>query len=713
MNTPAASTARLLPCAFCALSFLMLSPLALAAEPNRPANVTDARLLAPSSEPQNWLTHGGNWQEHRFSALDSINASNASRLKPAWYFDFDTTRGQEATPIVVDGVMYVSTAWSKVYALDAKTGRQIWFFDPKVPGPAGVPLCCDVVNRGVAVYDGKVYVGTIDARLIALDAATGNVVWSVATAPPGTSSYSITGAPRVARGKVFIGNGGGDFGGRGFVSAYDAATGKKIWRFYLVPGDPAAKPDGEVSDETLAKLARPTWFGDWYKSGGGGHVWNALVFDPDFNQVYLATGNGLPWNREFRSAGKGDNLFIASVVALDADTGRYKWHYQEVPGEEWDYDCVADMTLVDLTIRGQKRKVLLHAPKAGFFYVLDRKSGELLSAEPYVPVNWATHVDLKTGRPAIVPAARELRKEPWLGIPGGGGGHGWQHVAFSPITGLVYIPAQQTSGLYVPTPTYQYRDPTVPNLGIVLGASIQSHGATLRKNPPPSSAYILAWDPVAQKEKWRVNTRGGSLLATAGNLVFQGRARDGLLGELTAYRADNGEKVWSYPTPNAIAGGPITYSVGGEQFIAATAGASSFNAGGRARVRHLGRVVAFKLDGTATLPPDPPFAQPANPPSTVASPADYAEGEKHYGEYCGRCHGFNANSTNVIPDLRRSPMLTDRASWEQVVIGGVLAERGMISWKKYVTPAQAEQIRAFVGERARALQAEEGTAAAR
>src|SRR5262245_47194568 len=335
-----------LTCAALALAFDAMA----AEKPPRPANVDDTRLLHAAKEPQNWLSYGGGWSEQHYSPLKSIDTANVSRLKPAWSFDFDTYRGQEATPVVVDGVMYVSSAWSKVFALDAKSGKLLWSFDPRVPGPADLPLCCDVVNRGVAVYKGRVFVGTIDARLIALDAKTGAVTWSVATAPAG-STYSITGAPRVARDKVFIGNGGGEFGGRGFVSAYDTASGKLVWRFYVVPNAPDAKPDGAASDKILDQLARPTWFGDdWYKYGGGGQTWNALTFDPDLKQLYLATGNGFPWNREFRSAGKGDNLFISSIVALDADTGQYKWHYQETPGDQWDYDAVQNMSLTELTL---------------------------------------------------------------------------------------------------------------------------------------------------------------------------------------------------------------------------------------------------------------------------------------------------------------------------------------------------------------------------
>jgi quinohemoprotein ethanol dehydrogenase len=728
---------------------LLLLPLALfscvgaqrpAARPKIVANVDEARLSHPEREPQNWITHGGNWMEQRFSTLSQINTQTVSELKPAWSFDYDTTRGQEATPIVVDGVMYVSTAWSKVYALDAKSGAQLWFFDPKVPGAAGIPACCDIVNRGVAVYKGRIYVGTVDGRLIALDAATGALVWSVVTTPVGTT-YSITGAPRVARGKVFIGNAGSEFGGRGFVSAYDALSGRLVWRFYTVPGDPSAKPDGAASDEALARIARSTWFGEWYRYGGGGHVWNALVFDPDFNQVYLATGNGYPWNRTHRSAGQGDNLFLASIVAVDADTGRYKWHYQEVPGEEWDYDSIADITLVDLPLEGQPRKVLLHAPKNGFFYVIDRTNGKVLSAKQYISgVNWAKSVDLLTGRPDVVAAAR-YKSAPWLGIPGGGGGHNWHPVAFSPLTGLIYIPATESSTYYEALPEFHYEQ-GLPNIGVNRDSMVHGPGgmAPPRISTPPTTpgtsppiyptnacsptnalstatpnaspavsgaSYLLAWNPVTQSEVWRANGRGNGVLATAGNLVFQGRSRAGLLGELIAFRADSGERVWSYTTPNAIAAGPVTYTVDGEQYIAVSSGASALSFNAPARVRHNGRMLAFKLNGTAALPADPPFAPPANPPEQAASMSDIAKGKAHYDLYCGRCHGFDTLSANVIPDLRRSPMLTDAPSWRAVVLEGALTDRGMVSWSKYLSPDDAEAVRAYVGEQARALQQQE------
>ncbi len=675
--------------------------------PARFAAVDDARLRHADREPQNWLIYGGSWQEQRYSRLAGIDTTNVGRLGPAWSFEFDTTRGQESTPLVADGVLYVTSAWSKVFALDARTGRELWRFDPHVPGPADVPTCCGVENRGVALYHGKVYVGTLDGRLIALDAATGRPVWSVATVPP-THVYTITGAPRVARGKVFIGNAGADFGARGYVSAYDAETGRLVWRFYTVPAGPESRPDGAASDDVLAAKARPTWFGEGYQYGAGGTVWNALVYDPDLNQLYFGTGNGYPWNQRLRSGGQGDNLFICSIVAVDADTGRYQWHYQETPGDSWDFDSIEDITLVDLPIGGRRRKVLLHAPKNGFFYVVDRESGKLLSAAPYVPgINWAARIDLASGRPVVAPAAR-YRDRPWIGRPGGGGAHNWNPVAFSPLTGLLYFAANESSGLYRPVQTFE-NDPDVPSLGIDL------FGARHEAAEPRSGGhggeraaeYLLAWNPVTQRAAWRAAGGGGGVLATAGGLVFQGRSREGVLGELDAFRATDGALLWRQPTPDAILSGPIAYSVDGTEYIAVSSGASVMNFTSRPRARHFGHLLAFKLGGTAPLPPDPPPAPPANPPAEVATAAAVTAGEARYGRYCARCHGIETRSANIIPDLRRSAVLTSPEAWRAIVIGGALADRGMIGWGRYLDAAGAETIRAYVGEQARALQREE------
>jgi len=687
--------------------------LILCAAPSAPAEeaartfgaIDDQRLLDAEREPQSWLTHGGTYLEQRYSKLDQINVDTVSRLKPAWHFELDTTRGQEATPIVVDGVMYTTSAWSKVYALDAKTGRQLWRYDPQVPGEAGPKPCCDVVNRGAAVYRGRVYVGTIDGRLIALDARTGKVAWSVLTVDP-KRMHSITGAPRVARGKVFIGNGGGEFGGRGYVSAYDAATGKLAWRFYTVPGDPAKGPDHAASDDVLANTARKTWSGKWAEYTGGGHPWNALVFDPQLGHLYVATGNGFPMNPHYRAS--GDNLFLASIVALDADTGKYVWHYQETPGEAWDYDAVQDMTLTELTLGGEQRSVLMHASKNGYFYVLDRRTGKLLSASPFVPgVSWATRIDPATARPQVSENAR-YENGPFTSSPGEGGAHGWQPQSFSPKTGLVYFPASENSTLYLPTPTYEYVE-GLDNPGIFHGAT---HGAAAQMPARPGPAgkavpyksYLLAWNPVMGKPAWRADVAGGGTLVTAGNLVFQGRSRETVMGEVAAFRADDGKEVWSYRTPNAVMAGPVTYEIDHEQYVAfmAGAGGAGIIAGGATvRARQVGRVLAFKLDGTDTLPGDPPLAPPVVLPRETWNAAVVEEGKAHYARLCGRCHGLNMRSSNIVPDLRRSAALADKAAWKSIVLDGALRSQGMVSWSRYLTPEAAESVRAYVADEAR------------
>jgi len=670
------------------------------------AQVDDARLARADSEPQNWLAHGGNQQAQRYSGLDQIKPDNIAQLKPAWSLDFDTQRGQEATALVVDGIAYVTTAWSKVYAVDGKTGKALWQFDPKVNGPNAAKNCCDVVSRGAAVYQGKVFVATFDGRLIALDAGTGKPIWTTATFDP-ESMHAISGAPRVGAGLVFIGNSGGEFGGRGYISAYKADTGELAWRFYTVPGEPG-KADGAASDEALAKLAQPTWFGEYKAYRGGGNVWNSIVFDPEFDQVYIATGNGYPWLRTFRSDGKGDNLFICSVVALDAKTGAYKWHYQETPGDIWDYDSVADMILADLTIGGQPRKVLMHTPKNGFFYNLDRKTGELISAQPYVAgINWTLGIDKKTGKPIDNPAARfdELKK-PFTASPGEGGGHSWSPTAFSPKTGLFYLQAvDYTTGRHLPRPTFEYVK-GLDNIGTYHFASHAPGEAAPSPDPkaPKPAAHLLAWDPINQKAAWKTPGAGGAVLATAGGLVFQGHSRNSVMGDLTAYRADTGEQVWTHPTPNAVAGGVISYAVEGEQYILATTGqggGSILAATPDVRARQVGRLVAFKLGGTAVLPPDPPPAGPALVVNDSWSAADIETGKDLYLNRCARCHGINTRSPNILPDLRRSPTLANKETWRSIVEDGALQGQGMIAWKSFLPAGGAEAIRGYVAGEAK------------
>ena len=674
--------------------------------------VTADRLLNAAAEPQNWLTHGGSYLEQRYSPLTAINDSNVGQLKLAWFYDYDTNRGQEATPIVVDGVMYTTSAWSKVFALDAATGRELWSYDPKVPGERGFSACCDVVNRGVAVYDGKVYVGALDGRLIALDAKTGKPVWTTVTVDQ-SQPYTITGAPRIVKGKVVIGNGGGEYGVRGYVSAYDAATGKLAWRFYTVPDDPSKGPDGAASDPIM-KTAAATWNGEWWKAGGGGTVWDAIVYDPELDQLYIGVGNGSPWNHKIRSNGKGDNLFLSSVVALNPDTGAYKWHYQGTPGETWDFTQTQPITLATLNIGGAARKVLMQAPKNGFFYVIDRTNGRLISAKNFVPVTWASGVDPKTGRPIETPNARFESGEQMV-APSALGAHNWHPQSFSPKTGLVYLPAQEVPFLYADQKSYKQR----PGAWNIAVDSI--------KNMPPEDAatfkairsilkgQLVAWDPVAQKEVWRAQYDGpwnGGTMATAGNLVFQGNAK----GEFQAFRADNGQKLWTFDAQTGVIAGPVSYSVGGEQYVAVAAGyggayplSSAFV--DKPRPMPNGRMLVFKLNGGAKLPPAEPIANPpANPPAETFPAATVALGREVYETNCSVCHGPSGMSSGVLPDLRRSGTLADKSAWNGVVIGGQLKDRGMVSFAKWITPAQAEAARAYVGAAAKKLQAQEGKA---
>lgn len=654
----------------------------------------DARIAADDA---NWVTTGRSYDEQRFSPLSQIDDSNASRLGLAWYADLNMSRGEEATPLVVDGVMYVSTAWSVVRAFDATNGKPLWTFDPAVPRSQLVNACCDAVNRGVAWWRGRLYVGTLDGRLIAIDARTGKQAWSVQTTPRDLP-YTITGAPRVIKGRVIIGNGGAELGARGFVTAYDAMSGRKVWRFYVVPGEPG-KPDGEVSDPQMA-TARETWSGDawWKQKAGGGNAWDAFAYDPELDLLYIGTGNGSPWNRMARSEGKGDNLYLSSIVAVRPETGEYVWHYQEVPGDEWDYTATQSIVLADLVIDGKKRKVLMQAPKNGFFYILDRETGKVISAEKYVPVNWASKIDLATGRPVENPEARysELGK-PFYGTPSSLGGHNWPPMAFSPRTGLVYIPTQELALPYVSDPAYK-KAPLGYNTGNRLGASVPQLTSPLKE----AKGYLMAWDPVNQREVWRAprDTFGnGGILATAGNVVFQGTGT----GFFKAVRATDGKELFSLWGQTGILAAPMTYMVRGKQYVAVLAGCggvygSACNLYGKdGRHANLDRVLVFALDGRAKLP-DAPAAQAMvlDPPAVTANAATIAEGDRQYALRCAVCHGYRAVSTGNQPDLRYSPFIADPDNWRSVVLDGLLANAGMVSFSKVLDHDQTEAIRQYL-----------------
>jgi len=687
------------------LTFLLLGALGCRPQSNSagsapetasPANVDSSRLINADQQPGNWMTYGRTYSEQRFSPLKQINDQNVGQLALAWYVDLDPRRGQEATPIVVDGVMYFTTAWSKVFAVKAATGEKLWSYDPQVPPEWAINACCDVVNRGVAVWQGKIFVGTLDGRLIALDAASGKLVWETLTIDR-NYRYTITGAPRVVKGKVLIGNGGAEFGVRGYVSAYDAHTGKLVWRFYTVPGDPSKPFEAPI----LAKAAK-TWSGQWWRFGGGGTVWDSIAYDPALDLVYLGVGNGTPWNRRARSPQGGDNLFTCSVVALKADTGEYVWHYQETPGDAWDFDSAESIVLADLTINQSPRKVLLHAPKNGFFYVLDRATGELISAKPYTALSWASGIDLKMGRPIENPAARYEEGKGVPVAPGPLGGHSWHSLSFSPLTGFVYIPVQDAALLYKSDDHFQQK-------ALGYNAGIDFVAAGMPQQPEIKKAilntikgHLSAWDPVQQKEIWRVDRPSpvnGGLLSTAGNLVFEGTAQ----GSLEAHRADNGQKLWSADAQSGVVAAPITYTVSGEQYIAVLAGWGgvfplSYGevALSSGRTQNISRLLAFKLGSKASLPPLPQFSPPQlKPPKSTATDATIQKGEALFQRYCLTCHGDVAVGGGVLPDLRYSGTL-DNDQWFDIVLKGQLKKAGMVAFEKELSRGDAAAIRAYV-----------------
>jgi quinohemoprotein ethanol dehydrogenase len=660
-----------------------------------PAQVDHARMLAADAHPGQWMSVGRTYDEQRFSPLAQINPETVGRLGLAWYADINTERGMEASPLVVDGVLYNVQPWNIVTAYDAKTGRVLWTYDPEVPLRFGRLACCDIVSRGLAAWNGKIYVATLDGRLIALDAKTGAPVWSVLTVD-NSKGYTITGAPRVFDGRVLIGNGGAEIGVRGYVSAYDAETGAQLWRWYTVPGNPA---DG--FENAAMEMAAKTWTGEWWKAGGGGTVWDSLAYDPELNLVYVGTGNGSPWAWKWRSPGGGDNLFLASIVALRADSGEYVWHYQTVPGEQWDYTATQHMILADIEIGGRLRKVLMQAPKNGFFYVLDRATGELISAEKIVPINWATGIDKATGRPIENPEAR-YGVTPVMVSPGAGGAHNWNPMAFSPLTGLVYVPVSETYMAYGLAESW---DPARGGLGTSFTGFDAERKAIAEYADAHSKGWLSAWNPVTQREVWRgpVEQKGsGGVLVTAGNLVFQGTIGT----TFVAYRADTGEKVWEMPVQQVPIAAPIAYEVDGEQYIAVNAGWG----GGLAHVERSNysqlflskpRLLVFKLGGTARLPPLPPESMQvpelSPPPPLTGTPAQVALGERLYGENCALCHGTAARGG--VKDLRHMTPAT-HAAFLDIVLGGTRAASGMASFADTLSREQAEAIHHYLISRA-------------
>ena len=667
----------------------------LAGSPNT-AMVDEARIAnIEETEPGAWLTYGRNYEEQRFSPLAAINRETVGGLGIAWYKDLNTYHPFQGTPLVIDDVLYFSTPFNVVYAVDPGTGAEIWRYDPQVPRVTRRLACCGANARGLAAYKGRIYTATLDGRLIALDAATGKPVWEADTIIDRERAYTITGAPRAAAGKVFIGNGGAEFGVRGYVTAYDADTGGQAWRFFTVPGNPA-----EPFEHPEMEMAAETWKGGaWWEIGGGGTVWNSIVYDPDFNNVYLGVGNGAPWTRVIRSPGGGDNLFLASIVAVDADTGRMKWYYQTTPGDNWDYTAVQDMMLADLDIDGSVRKVLMQAPKNGFFYVIDRTDGKLLRANEFATVTWATHVDLDTGRPVENPDTAFLESPQWV-MPGPSGAHNWHAMSFDASRRLVYFGSHDLPWLYAMPEEYQKiglykkRDGQY-NLGVEFGRLERMVGE--RDDAPEATGFLNAFDPVTGEKKWVVEQEfawNGGVLATAGNLVFQGTQT----GDLVAFDSDTGEAVWQRALYSSIVAPPITYTHDGDQFIALLTGAGGGDPGSADDLYgSTGRLVAFKLGGNADLPePVERDRSYPEPPPLTASAEELQRGEALYGDICSTCHAPSVFlSLGGIPDLRQSSKEVHE-QWAAIVLGGSKRELGMDSFADLLSAEDAEAIRQYV-----------------
>ena len=669
---------------------------------------TDNILLAEQT-PQDWLTYGGTYEEQRHSNLTQISTDNIKDLGPAWTYDFDsarTARGVEATPIVVDGVMYVTGSWSIVYALDAKTGEELWVYDPDIAGEEAVKGCCGVVNRGVAVNEGKVFVGVFDGRLEALDAKTGEVVWSKVTVDQ-SKPYTITGAPRIVKDKVLIGNGGAELGVRGYISAYDVNTGELAWRFYTTP-NPNKEPDGAVSDEALAELANETWgdTGAWTTDGGGGTVWDSIVYDDVNDSIIVGVGNGSPWNAKVRDPeGKGDNLFLSSILALDADTGAYKWHFQTTPRDQWDFTATQSIILANLPVGedGANKRVIMQAPKNGFFYVLDAKTGDFISGNNFSPLmTWATGLD-ENGRPIENPDARDTEKG-FVAIPGPMGAHNWHPMAYNPKTQLAYIPAHVVPQLIQDENEYASKN-TRWNVGynFAAGLPLELPAGALEQIKESITGALIAWDPVKQEARWTVEypmAANGGVLSTDSNVVFHGTPA----GEFLAYNAKTGEKLWSYSVNNGIAAAPSTYEIDGEQYVAIATGwggAWALAGGGLdfegTAVPYVGRVAVFKLGGQVEIPSAlEPFIEKSPKTEDFGTPEQLALGLQRYADNCGVCHGGLALSSGVIPDLKWSQASADKEMWDNIVLKGTSKYNGMASFREQLSDEDSEAIRAYV-----------------
>jgi PQQ-dependent dehydrogenase (methanol/ethanol family) len=671
--------------------------------------VNESNIMNPGGE---WLSHGRTYREQRFSPLDSVNRDNVDELDLVWSFKFDTARGMEATPIVHDGVIYVSTGWSHVHAIDARSGEELWHYDAKIPKAQLAKTCCGPVNRGVAIWQEdsdsplQVFFGALDGRLIALDAATGMENWSVQSTPT-DGNYSVTGAPRIVKGMIIIGNGGAELGVRGYVSAYDVTTGEMKWRFYTVPGD-RNKPQ----ENSALEAALETWSGDeWYKlGGGGGTAWDSLVYDPELDLLYIGTGNGSPWNRELRSPGGGDNLYLSSIVALRPDTGEYVWHYQVTPADNWDYTATQQMVLAELEIEGEMRSVIMQAPKNGFFYVLDRKTGELLSAEKFGRVTWATHVDMETGRPVESKFANYQENGGSFIWPSPYGAHNWQPMSFSTKTGLMYIPVQSIPSYFSAVKEVMYRVNRW-NTGVDLNTNRDPKSWVAGRASADALIYgeLVAWDPVKRKRAWKVHhskPSNGGILSTAGDLVFQGTWD----GTFAAYDAYNGKKLWQYKSDSAVLAGPMTYELDGEQYIAVAQGSGGtvmITVGDELMKKktNQNKLLVFKkgrFNQTVSLASNELATIKALGHKVNSDPAVIKQGESLYHNNCASCHGINALSNYVVPDLRYMSEQT-HSDFASIVIGGTRTHKGMIGFYETLGLDDVDAIHAYLANKQKLL----------
>lgn len=681
--------------------------------------ITRDRLLNTSNNTGDWLTGGRDYQQSYYSPLDEINADNIGELGFAWEQEIDSEHGFEATPIVVDGTMYSSGPKGATYALDAKTGKSLWIFEPKLDEAVMQRLCCGVVNRGVAVWEGKVYVAALDGVLYSLDAEDGSILWQTDTIADKTRGYSVTGAPYIAGSNVVIGNGGAELDARGYITAYNQKSGEQAWRFYTVPGDPAKgfeHPELEAASKTWDPNSR-------WDVGLGGTAWDGMAWDPELNLLYVGTGNGSPWVRKIRSPEGGDNLYLSTILAINPDTGKLVWHYQTTPADNWDYTAAQKMILADLDIDGKKRKVLMQAPKNGFFYVLDRATGEMISAKPYVPMNWASGIDPKTGKP-IETGQGEYFDEPKLVMPGSAGGHNWQPMSFNPDTGLVYIPAFHLPMIFnVTDKNFKYQRGGA-NFGATVifpmagpfgldgeAAKALPPIATLAKGQPDYTprGMLIAWDPVGQKKVWEVDTsgdwkghffsswNGGGLMSSAGGLLFQGRAT----GELIVMNAKTGKQLAALNVGTSIMAAPMTYMVDGEQYVAVMAGLGGafgtvYLPGTAAhKYGNKGRIIVFKLGG-GKIPARTEVAQKADagapPLERRGSKAEITLGSNLFQRHCAICH---AGAGGAVPSLTEMNAAT-HAEFMDIVLKGTRAEKGMGSFREQLSDSDAMAIETYL-----------------